>query len=281
MEEIPESRVPPETVTRKTIEDYLKIQGLDAITPEEVERLASIAVKFQLNPFLRELHILATTEKGHRRHVAVVGYEVYLKKAERTGKLDGWKSWTVGEGQDLKAVLEIYRHDWTHPFQHEVHYSEAVQTDAQGNPTPFWLRMPRFLLRKTCIAQGFRHCFAEELGGFPFDPNELSLPEPDSKANHVAASLASKTEMAQESPTVFTELGAYLEQNAGMFTAKHLKWIKDQLEKSPTAEQAKKMLGYSKRVVMQGGDPPDLGRSPRAYGNRGSRRPEAVPEPTF
>lgn len=280
MEETPDLRVPPETVTRKTVEDYLKTQDLDQITPEEVERLATFAVKFQLNPFLRELHILSNVEKGERRHVAVVGYEVYLKKAEKTGKLDGWKSWTVGEGEDLKAVLEIYRHDWAHPFVHEVHFSEAVQRDPAGEPTSFWRRMPKFQLRKVCISQGFRLCFPEELGGIPYEPAELSLEDP--VVREPVSKPAATTTVPQTGPrNAFAELNDYLTNNVTAFTPKHLRWIQEQLERTPTLEKAKAMLGYARKVVMQGGDPPEPVRSPRTYGTRSARRSDAVPEPTF
>jgi len=271
--------VPPETVTRKTVEDYLKTQGLDQLTPEEVTRLATFATRLQLNPFLRELHVLTNTVNGERRHVAVVGYEVYLKKAEKTGKLDGWKSWTVGEGEDLKAVLEIYRHDWGHPFVHEVHFGEAVQRDPAGEPTSFWMRMPKFQLRKVCISQGFRLCFPEDLGGIPYEPAELSLDEPLARET---ASKPTAPVVPQTGPrNAFAELNDYLTNNAAAFTPKHLRWIQEQLERTPTLDKAKAMLGYSRKVVMQGGDPPEPVRSPRTYGSRGSRRPDLVPEPTF
>jgi len=276
MEENPEFRVPPETVTRKTVEDYLKNQGLDQITPEEIERLATFAVRFQLNPFLRELHIVPTYEKGQRRNVAVVGYEVYLKKAEKTGKLDGWKSWTVGEGEDLKAVLEIYRHDWAHPFTHEVYFGEAVQRQDDGTPTAFWKRMAKFQLRKVCISQGFRLCFPEDLGGIPYEPAELSLDEPVVKERILP--VTKEPEAPKIGPkSVFGELDDYLTAEA--FTSKHYRWIKEQLEKTPTLEKAKAMLGYARKVVMGGGDPPEQPKSPRTYGNR--RRPDPVPEPTY
>jgi len=273
-------RVPPETVTRKTIEDYLKSQGLDQILPEEVERLATFAVKFQLNPFLRELHIVPTYEKGQHRNVAVVGYEVYLKMAERTGKLDGWRSWTEGEGEELRAKLEVYRHDWAHPFVHEVHFGEAVQRLEDGTPTAFWKRMPKFQLRKVCISQGFRLCFPEELGGIPYEPAELSLADP--VAQETSTGPTSSPKAPQAGPrNAFAELNDYLTNNAAAFTPKHLRWIQEQLEKTPTLEKAKAMLGYSRKVVLQGGDPPEPSRNVRTYGSRSSRRPDIVPEPTF
>ncbi len=268
MEEIPETKLPPEPVTRKTVEDYLKIQGvMTQITPEEIERFAAMAVRFQFNPFLRELHLVATHDKGVRRYVAVVGYEVYLKKAEKTGKLDGWKAWTVGDGETLKAVLEIYRQGWSHPFVHEVHWAEAVQRQEDGTPTAFWKRMPKFQLRKVCISQGFRLCFPDELGGIPYEAAELSVDETVTKGSATVAAAVTKPTSPVPAGTpksAFAELDSYLTDNAEAFTAKHYRWIKEQLEKTPTLEKAKAMLGYARKVVQQGGDPPEEPKAPGA-----------------
>ena len=54
------------------------------------------------------------------KRVVIVGYEVYLKRAERTGNLDGWRAYIDGTGEDARAVVEIYRKDWNHPFIHET-----------------------------------------------------------------------------------------------------------------------------------------------------------------
>ena len=48
-------------------------------------------------------------EGEYRRMSIVVGYEVYLKRAERTGKLDGWSTRIEGEGENMKAIVEIHQ----------------------------------------------------------------------------------------------------------------------------------------------------------------------------
>ena len=286
MEEIPETKLPPEPVTRKTVEDYLKIQGVIAqITPEELERFAALAIRFQFNPFLRELHLVSSSDKGARRFVAVVGYEVYLKKAEKTGKLDGWKAWTEGDGETLKAILEIYRQGWSHPFIHEVHWAEAVQRQDDGTPTAFWKRMPKFQLRKVCISQGFRLCFPEELGGIPYEAAELSLDEAVTKTEAGKAAVSTATQVAGTTvaagtpKSAFAELDAYLTDNAEAFTAKHYRWIKEQLEKTPTLEKAKAMLGYARKVVLQGGDPQEEPKGPGPMPAVPSESPTRFPNP--
>jgi phage recombination protein Bet len=276
MEEIPDPKVPPDPVTRKTVDDYLRAMGLaDQVTPEVADRFASLAVRYQLNPFLRELHLVP----GGGKHVAVVGYEVYLKKAERTGKLDGWRTWTEGEGADLKAVLEVYRHDWAHPFVHEVFFAEVAQRDDKGEVTGFWKRMPKFQLRKVAISQGFRLAFPDELGGIPYEAAELSLDHSPTESGKQSKGELKSPQVAGPR-SVFAELDEYLTTNAEAFTKKHLGWIRDQLEKTPTLEKAKAMLGYARKVVIQGADDTDQPRAPRTYANRG-RKPEPAAEPVF
>jgi hypothetical protein len=108
---------------------------------------------------------------------------VYIKRAERTGKLDGWKCWVEGEGMSMKAIIEIYRKDQSHPFQHEAYYSEAVQTKYDGNPNRTWSKMPRFMLKKVAIGQGFRLCFPDEMGGMPYEEAEIPIPEEPKERN--------------------------------------------------------------------------------------------------
>jgi phage recombination protein Bet len=123
------------------------------------------SLAFNLNPLKREVHFIPYN--GDIR--IVVGYEVYLKRAEKSGKLDGWKVDIEGAGSNMKAVVTIHRKDWQKPFTHEVFLLEARQG------TPLWMKMPRFMLKKVAIAQAFRLAFPEELGGLPYMPEEVGI----------------------------------------------------------------------------------------------------------
>jgi hypothetical protein len=145
-----------------------------------------------------------------------VGYEVYLKRAERTGKLDGWKAWVEGDGETMKALVEIHRKDWSQPFVHEAYWREAVQKKKDGTPTAFWTKQPRFQLKKVAISQGFRLCFPDELGGLPYDPSELpdaetvvpaatGSPIPEVRAAEVPPSATTKPIIAEAQHVVLAE----------------------------------------------------------------------------
>jgi phage recombination protein Bet len=184
--------------------DYLAAFGLATqLTEPEKLQFIEVAQAFHLNPFKREIHVAVYGEGEYRRLSIITGYEVYLKRAERTGRLDGWKAWVEGEGDAMKALVEIHRKDWSEPFVHEVYWREAVQKKKDGSLTSFWTKQPKFQLKKVAISQGFRLCFPDELGGLPYDASELPdiealvsaatvSPIPEPKAAEKTASIASK-----------------------------------------------------------------------------------------
>jgi len=164
----------PGEIQKQVILDYLAAFGLASqLTEPEKLQFIEIAQAFHLNPFKREIHVVVYGEGEYRRLSIITGYEVYLKRAERTGKLDGWRAWVEGQGDDMKACVEIHRKDWANPFVHEVYWREAVQKKRDGTPSSFWTKQPKFQLKKVAISQGFRLAFPDELGGLPYDASEL------------------------------------------------------------------------------------------------------------
>jgi phage recombination protein Bet len=172
------------TVKENEVTENKLIQYLDSVgattqlKEHEKKMFINIAREFNLNPFKREIHVTAYGEGQYRNLSIITGYEVYIKRAERTGNLDGWKCWTEGSGENLTAKIEIYRKDQAHPFQYEVYFPEACQYKKDGTMNSIWKKMPRFMLKKVCIGQGFRLCFSDELGGIPYEPSEIGQEEP-------------------------------------------------------------------------------------------------------
>jgi len=177
-------------VQKETISEYLKVFGFDkSLSDAEIQQFVQTALAGNLDPFKREIYLAAYGEGENRKVSILTGYQVYLKRAERTGKLDGWGARIDGNGSQMKAVVEIFRKDWSHSFIHEVYWEEAVQKKKDGNPTQFWAKQPRFQLRKVAIAQAFRLAFPDELGGLPYESAEL--PEPSN--GHETQSLPQNT----------------------------------------------------------------------------------------
>lgn len=145
------------------IEDVRKFIAPNA-TEKELFMFMGICKSYGLNPFKREIHFV---KYGTSAANIIVGYENYLKRAERTGKLDGWKCWIEKDEIGEKAVIEIKRKDQSLPVRWEVYRKEF---DKQQST---WKAMPTFMLKKVAIAQGFRLAFPDDLGGMPYIPEEL------------------------------------------------------------------------------------------------------------
>ena len=144
--------------------EYLRSTGLKLPRQYEAQFL-NACVLYGLNPYKHEIYAVGYGDKWN----VIVGYETYLKRAERTGKLDGWSCDVSGTGADMKATLTVWRKDWAHPFVHSTWLSEMAQK------SPVWQKMPRFMLKKCAIAQGFRQCFPDEMGGLPYTDDELGV----------------------------------------------------------------------------------------------------------
>jgi phage recombination protein Bet len=188
-------------ITKEKIQEYLTAFNMTSLTPTEQLQFIEIALAYQLNPFKREIYCVPymknvkneqTGQWVKERALSIItGYEVYLKRAERTGKLDGWKC----EIKDREtAMATIYRKDWKNPFVHEVYLSEVGQFDKEGKPMSMWKKMPKFMLKKVCMAQAFRLAFPDEFGGMPYTADEL----PDNMTVEIKPEIKSITEKVEE-----------------------------------------------------------------------------------
>lgn len=165
-------------VTEQQLNEFLDISGVGrGLAADKRRQFVEIAKAYGLNPFKREIYCISYVGQTS----IITGYEVYIKRAERTGKLDGWNVEIEGKDNDMKAILTIYRNDWKQPFKHEAYFEEAANRTKDGELNSVWKKMPRFMLKKVAIAQGFRLCFSDELGGMPYTADELPEPEKDVK----------------------------------------------------------------------------------------------------
>ena len=162
------------------IRTYLETMNLTSnLNKQEVQQFIEIASAFGLNPFKREIY----ASKYGDKFSIIVGYETYIKRAERTERLSGWNVRTEGVHSEepskctLKAVITIFRKDFDHPFIHEVFFNEYVQKTRDGRINKFWHEKPMTMIKKVATAQGFRLCFSDELGGLPYTKEEIDFEE--------------------------------------------------------------------------------------------------------
>lgn len=185
-----------QAVADSVITEYMDTTGLTAtLQPSEKSMFVNMCRMYGLNPFKREIYCTAYGQGQYRKCSIVTGFEVYLKRAERTGKLNGWSVTSTGSIKDgtLAATITIHRKDWGTPFSHTVLYTECVQTNKDGKPNAVWSKMPVYMTKKVAMGQGFRLCFSDELGGMPYTDDEMGteipqeLPKSEPKTNDADA----------------------------------------------------------------------------------------------
>lgn len=152
-------------VTKEVIEEFLFSSGTK-LTAQQKTMFMNLALQFGLNPFKREIYCIPFGNGFNY----VTGYQVYIARAESTGKLDGWEVDVIRDqnGKVTGARAIIYRKDWSKPFIWEVSLNEFAKNT--GN----WKTMPEFMIKKVCIAQAFRLCFPNEFSGMPYIAEEIA-----------------------------------------------------------------------------------------------------------
>lgn len=169
----------PKNLTKETIKKHLCPNA----TEQELIMGLEIAKMFNLNPLKREIYFVKYSDKLSDKMQVLVGYEVYLKRAERSGKYNGLEITSEGNVKDgtLKAIVKVYRKDWTHPLIHEAYYNEYVQCKtiwkdgmkAGEEPNKFWATKPITMIKKVAISQAFRMAFPDEFDGLPYTSDEV------------------------------------------------------------------------------------------------------------
>ena len=179
----------PLKVTMQEVREYL----CPIATDNEMYLLLGICKSYGLNPFKREVHIIKYDAKSHAQ--IVVGYDVYIKRAERTKLLNGWNvdSGTAKimevDGKEKVvpvATIDIWRKDWDKPF----HWT--VRLDQFNKKQSTWNQIPDFMGKKVAIAQGFRLAFPDELGGMPYTPEEAEVYDLQNKDKAIEAKVVTE-----------------------------------------------------------------------------------------
>ena len=167
---------------------YFKITPSE-MAMAEVEKFGILCNTMNLSPLKREVYAIPFKDYATKtnKFQIVVGYEVYIKRAVRSGKLQGYSVKTSGSltqckvtkgvGQyakqvdgwkgDLTATITIHIKDWSHPFEWEVNWGEYTLNNSM------WLNKPHTMLKKVAMAQGFRLAFPDEIDGLPYTSDEM------------------------------------------------------------------------------------------------------------
>lgn len=187
-------------VDEKTIRDFL-FTSETKLNNKQQNMFLQIAIRHNLDPFKREVYAIAY---GNEFSI-VTGYQVYIERAEASGKLDGWSCENTEEG----AKITIHRNDWAHPFEWEATYAEFDKGQSS------WKKMRQFMIKKVCIGQGFRLAFPAELGGMPYLREEMEGAKPfDNKKSPVKKTESKSKSKAKAGAKVTTGVAKITQSEA-------------------------------------------------------------------
>ena len=143
-------------LTEQKLNEFLDISGVGrGLAADKRRQFVEIAQAYGLNPFKREIYCV-----GYGGQTSIItGYEVYIKRAERTGKLDGWNVEVKGSDNEMTATITIYRNDWKQPFKHEVYFEEAANRTKDGELNAVWKKCPALCLKKWPLRKGLGCAF--------------------------------------------------------------------------------------------------------------------------
>lgn len=177
-------------VTNQLLLDYLKQTNSNLQENEQAQFLA-IASTFNLNPWKREVYAIAYGSGDKRKLSIIVGYEVYLRRAEEFPQYDGYETTFSGQGADMCCTCKVYRKDRNHPTTANVYLREYTQ----GNT--MWNTKPRVMLEKVAIATAMRRAFPSVFNGMPYTSDEL----PDEMTGADKLNAQGMQEVPQETQT--------------------------------------------------------------------------------
>lgn len=94
----------------------------------------------------------------------VFNYLFLIQKAEETGKLDGFESYTETVDGIKYGVAKVYRKDFSRPVIVRCSFDEFAKTNKEGGLLKMWKTMPEFMIEKCALANAIRRAFPSLAG---------------------------------------------------------------------------------------------------------------------
>jgi phage recombination protein Bet len=193
------------------VRKYL-LAGNGQLTDQEIMYFMAMCKARQLNPFIREVHLI---KYGSTAAQVVVGRDAYQKRATKHKMYNGSETGIWVERNDTGEIIKrngsilsttketllgswckVYRKDWEHPIEVEVNFNEYVGKKSDGTVNAQWSTKPVTMIVKVAESQALRKAFVEELGGM-YEADELNINENDLSNEPVVVNEEPKV---QESP---------------------------------------------------------------------------------
>jgi phage recombination protein Bet len=175
------------TYTFDEVATYVKYHAPTA-KQEEIEEFFNYCKLRGLSPY--DVHFI---KYGNNKPVIVVGKDAFLKRAERSKQLDGYKAGVIAADKETGEIkyregafyikskeelvggwAEVYRKDYSHPIRVEVALEEYLRTTKDGKPMNNWAQMPATMIRKVALVQALREAFPSEMSGM-YVPEEMGV----------------------------------------------------------------------------------------------------------
>lgn len=149
-----------------TKEEVLKfIDGEDSLkelSQKEREKLADVAVAYNLNPLKKEIHFTTNNGKDSKWNwvkigTPIIAYTSVLAIANAKVK---WFRFEWFWEKDVKIIVDTMN-GWT--IEWEVFFDEFAKTNKNGELNSTWKTMWKFMIRKVALAQAMRFVAPWEL----------------------------------------------------------------------------------------------------------------------
>ena len=124
------------TITIKEIKDCICPHANDKECLLFIELCKSLGA----DPWMKDVHFIKYSQSAQPQFVIGIGF--YLKAAQSHPKYRGHKSWTEGEGNNLKGCAEVYVDGYMIPVYVEVDRAEYDTKKAM------WLKMPKTMIKR-------------------------------------------------------------------------------------------------------------------------------------
>lgn len=232
-------------VTQTLLMDYLKTIT-DSLDDAQRMQFCAVAKAFNLNPFKREIYATTYKDKntGKTNMSIVVGYEVYLKRAEMNPNFDGFETeFRKDNERGICCTCTVYRKDRQHPTKSTVYMNEY------STGRSLWNTKPMVMLEKVAICTAFRRSFPTDFGGIPYAPEELS------QTTEEKLQQQGLTEVSAEAESVRSFIRDCANVNPAVFenfknTLKNHGWAKPSDIPEEKLDEVKKM--WTEAVALQG-----------------------------
>ena len=200
------------------VRKYL-LAGNGQLTDQEIMYFMAMCKARQLNPFIREVHLI---KYGSTAAQVVVGRDAYQKRATKHKMYNGMETGIWVERNDTGEIIKrngsilsttketllggwckVYRKDWEHAIEVEVNFNEYVGKKSDGTVNAQWSTKPVTMIVKVAESQALRKAFVEELGGM-YEADELNINENDLSNEPVVVNEEPKVQ-EQKEPEVINE----------------------------------------------------------------------------